>query len=150
MKQWIIVLMLLALISSFNRPLKAQQQSSKQDEVLKVIENYDKAWDRKDVGSLERILSPNYVYFSSDGQIRSRQYMFDFLRSPDYVLNSAARSEIQVHRQADTIVASSRWKGHGSYQGKEFTDDQRCGLVFARDGRDWKLLSEHCTQIVSQ
>jgi ketosteroid isomerase-like protein len=150
MKQRLVILLVLIVFATFtNHPIIAQQSSSRQDEVLKVIENYDKAWNQKDVRSLEQILAPNYVYFSSDGQVRSRQYMLDFLRSPGYVLNSAERGDLQAYRAADTVVVSSRWKGHGTYEGKEFRDDQRCGLVFTRDGQHWKLLSEHCTQIVS-
>jgi ketosteroid isomerase-like protein len=148
-KRSVIFLVLIVFASFTNNSLIAQRPLSRQDEVLKVIEIYDKAWNQKDVRSLEQILAPNYVYFSSDGQVRSRQYMFDFLRSPGYVLNSAERGELQAYGVAETVVVSSRWKGRGTYEGKEFRDDQRCGLVFARDGQHWKLLSEHCTQIVS-
>jgi ketosteroid isomerase-like protein len=119
------------------------------DEVIQIVEAYDRAWDRKDVASLERILAADYVYFTSEGGVWSRQKMLDLLRSPQYILNSAERSELEVHRWKNTAVVSSRWKGHGSYQGKEFRDDQRCSLVLTREGRRWKLLSEHCTQIAS-
>lgn len=29
-------------------------------------------------------------------------------------------------------------------------DDQRCRLVLAKDRKQWKLLSEHCTRIVNK
>ena len=50
----------------------------------------------------------------------------------------------------DTVIVSSRWKGKGKYGKTEINDDQRCGQVFVRSGGKWKLLSEHCTQIVSR
>src|SRR5438105_4079011 len=88
--------------------------------------------------------------FSSEGAVVPRQDMLNFLRSPKYVLNSAERSELEVRRTNTTAVVSSRWKGNGIYDGKEFHDDQRCSLVLTQEGRRWKLLSEHCTQIAAR
>jgi ketosteroid isomerase-like protein len=128
----------------------AQGSSIQKDEVIQIIETYDRAWNRKDSAAVERIVAANYVYFNSEGGVSSRREMMDFLRSPKYVLNSAERSELKVHLATRTAVVSSRWKGNGVYNGKEFHDDQRCSLVLTREGQRWKLLSEHCTQVVSR
>jgi DNA-binding winged helix-turn-helix (wHTH) protein len=60
------------------------------------------------------------------------------------------QSEIKAIRSGETVIVSSRWKGKGSYAEGEINDDQRCGQVFVRTGKSWKLLSEHCVQIVSK
>jgi hypothetical protein len=66
-------------------------------------------------------------------------------------LTSAERSEIKVLSRSETVaVVSSRWKGRGTYGKEEINDDQRCGLVFVKQKNSWKLLSEHCAQIVSK
>ncbi len=127
----------------------ANAQLAQKDEVVDFVKSYDKAWDSKDVAFVESALAANYVYFTSKGGISSRQSTLDLLRSPKYILNAAERSEIDVYRTGDTAIVSSRWKGHGSYNGEEFRDDQRCSLVLARKGARWKVLSEHCTQIVT-
>jgi ketosteroid isomerase-like protein len=119
----------------------------RKDEVIQIVEAYDRAWNRKDSPAVDRILSNNYVYFTSEGGIVSRRDTLNFLRSPKYILNSAERSELEVHHASNTAVVSSRWKGNGVYDSKEFHDDQRCSLVLTREGQSWKLLSEHCTQI---
>ena len=122
--------------------------SSTNYRVVDFVRNYDKAWNRKDVTSVERVLAAGYVYFTSKGDVWSRQRTLDLLRSPKYILNSAERTEIDVYRTGNTAIVSSRWQGHGSFDGEEFHDDQRCSIVLARAGRDWKVLAEHCTQIV--
>jgi hypothetical protein len=38
---------------------------------------------------------------------------------------------------------------HGTYNGQEFYDDQRCSIVLGREKQDWQVLSKHCTQIVA-
>lgn len=119
-----------------------------QTEMVAVIQAYDQAWAGKDPAAFERTLATNYVYFTSKGGVRSRQQWVEFLGSPKFRLESAQRSEIQVHRTEHTAVVGSRWKGHGSYDGKAFVDDQRCSMVLAQSLSGWKVLSEHCVQIV--
>ena len=125
----------------------AQTKLSPVEDVIHFIEGYDRAWNHKDAAAVKRFLAADYVYFSSEGQVQSRQHALDMLRSPKYVLAAAERSEIKVYRESGTAVVSSRWKGHGSYDGKEFRDDQRCSIVLVRESEGWVVLSEHCTQI---
>ena len=91
------------------------------------------------------------MYFSSTGGLTTRQATLEFLMSPDYKLTFVERSEIKLLSQSDTVaVVSSRWKGRGMYGKEEINDDQRCGLVFVKENKTWKLISEHCAQIVSK
>lgn len=99
---------------------------------------------------MKEIMAPDYVYFTSKGETRSRQQLFDEFLSPNYHLASAERSEMKVYASPATAVVSSRWKGHGTYNGQEFHDDQRCSIVLTREESGWHVLSEHCTQIAAR
>src|SRR5262245_22608401 len=109
-----------------------------EENALHLVEEYDRAWNNKDATAVGRLLAADYVYFSSTGQVQPRQHMLDMLVSPKYTLDSAERSEVKVYRMSGTAVVSSRWKGHGSYDGKEFRDDQRCSVVLVREGQSWR------------
>jgi ketosteroid isomerase-like protein len=113
-----------------------------------VIDTYDAAWNRRDSAVVAALLAPDYVYFSSTGRVTPRAETLALLTSPHYALAAAERSELQVTHTAPVLaVASSRWRGHGTWRGEVFDDDQRCSLVFTRATGQWRLLSEHCTQI---
>jgi len=127
----------------------AQTRQSEEEDISRFVERYDSAWNHKDTAAIERILAPGYVYFSSKGQVTSRQALLEELLSPKYRLASAERTELKVYLTFGTAVVSSRWKGHGTYDGQEFHDDQRCSIVLARGKQGWLVLSEHCTQIVA-
>lgn len=116
--------------------------------IAAAIKTYDETWDRKDLPGLEAVLAPEYVYFSSKGGVLSRQQWLGRLSSDKYKLASTERSEIQAHVSGAAAVVGTRWKGHGTYDGKPFRDDQRCSMALTRASGDWKVLSEHCTQIV--
>ena len=128
----------------------SQTKQSEEQEIIQFVDRYDNAWNHKDGAAITRTLAPDYVYFSSKGEVRSRQSLLDEMLSPKYVLTSAERSEVKVYLTAGTAVVSSRWKGQGAYDGQEFHDDQRCSIVLAREKQEWLVLSEHCTQIVAR
>ena len=119
--------------------------------IKKALTEYDNAWNKKDVSAVSRLLAEDYVYFSSTGGLTDRRATLKFLVSPDYKLTFVERSELQLLSKSGSVaVVSSRWKGRGTYGKETINDDQRCGLVFVKQGSSWKVLSEHCTQIVSK
>jgi ketosteroid isomerase-like protein len=144
-----IILRLAAVLSciAFFGASPAQNKQTTDADIIHLVEGYDNAWNSKDATAVTAILAADYVYFSSKGATESRQHMLDMLLSPKYTMASAQRSEMEVHRTSTTAVVSSRWKGHGTYDGQEFHDDQRCSIVLGREKQGWQVLSEHCTQI---
>ncbi|HEV2903412.1 MAG TPA: nuclear transport factor 2 family protein, partial [Pyrinomonadaceae bacterium] len=84
-----------------------------------VLTKYDAAWNTKNVATVDRLLAPEYVYFSSTGNLTSRQQTMELLKSPGYKLTFAERSEIKTFRSGATVIVSSRWKGKGTYNDEE-------------------------------
>ncbi len=116
--------------------------------IAAAIKTYDETWDRKDLPGLEAVLAPEYVYFSSKGGVLTRRQWLDRLSNANYRLDSTERSEVDAHVSGTAAVVGTRWKGHGTYEGKPFRDDQRCSMALTKASGEWKVLSEHCTQIV--
>jgi ketosteroid isomerase-like protein len=116
-----------------------------------ALTEYDRAWNAKETAAVGRILADDYVYFSSTGELTTRKATLDFLASPDYKLTFVERTEVKLLSQSDSVaIISSRWKGRGMFGKEVINDDQRCGLVFVWERKRWKLISEHCVQIVSK
>lgn len=143
-------LMLLSLVIFAFASVPAVAQPAASDATLMAaLTAYDKAWNKKDVKAAGIMMADQYVYFNSrGGEPQNKQAMLEFLARPDYKLTFVERSEIVVFLSGNTAVVSSRWVGKGSWSGGTIDDDQRCGLVFVKNGKSWKVLAEHCTQIV--
>ena len=139
-----------AIVLIFVLNIFGQKTDKQIESVLQALKNYDEAWNKKDAKTVGEILDARYVYFSSTGELSERKETLDFLVSPKYILTFVERSEIKTFRSGETVVVSSRWKGKGSYSGGDINDDQRCGQVFVKSGKNWKLFSEHCVQIVQK
>jgi hypothetical protein len=119
-----------------------------------AVHAYDEAWKKKNVEGVSRILAADYQYFTSDGKLTDKKRTLEFLSSPDYKLEFVERTELafisMLSRDRRVAILSSRWKGRGTYGKEVNNDDQRCGMVFVMEGATWKLLSEHCVQIVAK
>ena len=119
--------------------------------LVPTIAHYDSAWMQRDTSAVSRLLAPEYQYFTSEGRVSSRAETMAMLSSREYRLVDGQRSEIVVTESGPVAIVSSRWVGHGTYRGRSFKDDQRCGqtwLLQAGAMRSrWQLLSEHCVQI---
>jgi hypothetical protein len=126
---------------------EGQRAAAAADQVASIVAQFDSSWNRKDTAGVSRWLAPRYQYFTSLGAVSSRARVLEFLGSPEYVLEHAQRSEIAVTHTGPVAVVSSRWQGRGTYKGKRFVDDQRCGQVWLETAQTWQLLSEHCVQI---
>lgn len=76
--------------------------------VKKVLFEYDEAFDKKDVKTVQRLISTNYIYFSSTGGTTTRKQTLDFLASPKFILKSAKRTEIIGYSSKNAVIVSSR------------------------------------------
>ena len=128
--------------------LSAQATTHEAAQVARLVALYDSAWNRRDTTAVRRLMAPGYQYFSSVGEAQGRDSTLHFLGDPRYTLTDARRSEVAVTVSGPVAVVGSRWQGTGTWRGERFSDDQRCGQVWQRTGGEWKLLHEHCVQIV--
>ena len=120
------------------------------EEVLAFIQLYDNAWNIKNNKAVDSLYGRNYQYFTSMGGVSSRARNLEILIADYYQLNSAKRSEIEISIEDNTAIVSSRWQGTGVWRGELFDDNQRCGLVIQKQGKELKLISEHCVDIVTE
>jgi len=116
-----------------------QTQRPAELDVLKFVDKYDNAWNRKDAAAIQRILAPDFVYFTSKGSVESRQALIDEVMSPTYKVVSANRTEMRVYSESGTTaVVSSRWKGQGDIQRQRVS---RRPAMQHRPGAGWTDLA---------
>jgi hypothetical protein len=120
------------------------------EEVISFLKVYDDAWNTKKTRIVDSLYAPQYKYFTSVGGVSSRSRNLEILAADYYKLISANRNEIEISIDGNTAIVSSRWQGNGIWKGEPFTDNQRCGLVIQKRGKELKLLSEHCVDISTE
>jgi len=121
-----------------------------EEEIINFLHKYDEAWNSKSNKVVDSLYGLQYKYFTSTGGVSSRARNLEILAADYYKLISGSRTEIEISIDGNTAVISSKWQGNGIWKEEPFADIQRCGLVIQKRGKELKLLSEHCVDILTE
>src|SRR5262245_32178911 len=123
-----------------------QEELSMSSDLEGLSERWFQAWLRKDAATVERLAADDYIYVAPNGSALDRQGILAIIRSPSYRLDHGTRSEIVVRAVGhEAAVVRHCYQGAGSFDGKSFTDDQRCVMVWGKDTGEWRLVMEQCS-----
>ena len=62
------------------------------------------------------------------------------------MLDRGTRTEVDVRAVGrEAAVVRHRYQGAGSFEGKSFTDDQRCVMIWEKQAGEWRLVMEQCS-----
>ena len=115
-------------------------------ELQDLSERWFQAWLEKDAATVERLAAEDYVYVAPSGSVLDRQAILRIIRSPSYRLDRGTRTDIVVRVLGqDAGVVRHRYRGEGSFEGRAFTDDQRCVMVWEERVGEWRLVMEQCS-----
>ena len=118
-----------------------------EEEVVHIINRFDEGWEKKNMNTVDSVLSPSYVYFTQSGGTFSRDSVVATAGESSYFLKDMSRGEFVINIYDNTAIVSTRWKGKGTYRGIPFNEDQRCSIVVVKKNDKIEILSEHCTPI---
>jgi Domain of unknown function (DUF4440) len=126
---------------------KSKEPVLTKEEVVDVIKRFDAGWNSKNIGAVDSVLAPGYIYFTQSGGIFNRDSVVRTAGSPAYTLNRVSRSDYEVQLYGNTAIVSTRWQGKGMYKDIPFDEDQRCSITIVKTGKKVEIMSEHCTPI---
>jgi uncharacterized protein (TIGR02246 family) len=115
-------------------------------ELYSLSESWFQAWLEKDAATVDRLMADDYLYVGPSGLVFDRQAILAIVRSPTYRLDYGTRTDVVVRAigQAAAVVRH-RYQGAGSFEGKTFTDDHRCVMVWEKHAGEWRLVMEQCS-----
>lgn len=114
-------------------------------EVRDLSARWFQAWLDKDPSTIDLLAADDYLYVSPNGSVLDRPAILAVIRSPSYRLDRGTRSEIVVRELGPgAAIVRHRYQGAGAFEGKEFSDDQRCVMVWEKQTAGWRLVLEQC------
>ena len=115
-------------------------------ELHDLSERWFQAWLKKDAATVQRLAAEDYLYVAPNGSILDRLAILAIIRSPSYRLDHGTRTEVVVRAVGpDAAVVRHRYQGASTFEGTPFTDDQRCVMVWEKQGGQWRLVMEQCS-----
>jgi len=103
------------------------------------------AWLEKDATTVERLMAEDYLYVGPNGLALDRKAILAIIGSPSYRLDHGTRTEVVVRALGhEAAIVRHRFQGAGSFEGNSFTDDNRCVLVWEKQGGEWRIVLDQC------
>ena len=112
-------------------------------DVRTLSEQWFQAWLDKDAAVVARLAAGDYIYVGPGGAVMDRASILAVIRAPSYRLDQDARTEVVV-RGLGAVLVRHHYRGAGSFEGRAFTDDQRCVMIWVKQSGEWRLVMEQC------
>lgn len=119
-------------------------ENKTESEVKKVDEEFHKAFMLEDAAALENLLTDNFIWTHSTGNIQTKAVILTNVKSGKLQYEIADTDDVQISMYKNAAVVS----GHATrrYPGKD-TFWLRYTTVYVKIGRKWKAAAFHSSHV---
>jgi hypothetical protein len=115
-------------------------------ELHEVSERWYRAWLERDAGVVDELAAEDYLYVGPNAMTMDRAAVLTVIRAPSYRLDHATRTDVVVRGLGQEAgIVRHRFQGAGAYEGAQFTDDNRCVMVWEKQGGRRRLEFDQCS-----
>ena len=118
------------------------------DALIATDKRMQRAFVDRDVATLDRIITDDYVLIASGGSERSKPEILSEVASPDvvYAINESSDWAVRVHGDTAIVVATLHQKGID--HGKPFDSDVKFSDTYIREHGKWRNVHAHASKSV--
>jgi ketosteroid isomerase-like protein len=144
MKKTLLILLASVFLSAV---VFAQTKSEQEKAVLKVCNDWDDAYIKKDAAPLEKLLTADYIGIDDEGSVTSKADEMNLIKSGEYVIFSVEHLDPpKVRFYGSTAIVTTHAKVKQSSKGETSTVIGRATTVCVKNGADWKIASWHASK----
>jgi ketosteroid isomerase-like protein len=122
--------------------------STSEQEVRQLIENYRTAILQRDIATLEKIWADDYVFVNAAGDVLTKTERLANIKSGATTLDSINEKEnVTLRVYQNSAVATSRVTLKGQYSGQPISGEYRSTLVWVKGTGGWQLVSNQLTAL---
>jgi ketosteroid isomerase-like protein len=144
----ILILTLMAACLMLVGAQELKRADAKTTAVLKLLEDWDNAYIKKDAGPLENFVSEDYIGIDENGEVTRKGEEIALIKSGEYVIHSVKYLEPPTIRfYGSTAVATTFASVKQTYKGATSEFKARATTVCVeKDGR-WIVVSWHGSKL---
>jgi ketosteroid isomerase-like protein len=99
-----------------------------------------------DIATLDSIMSDDYIFISSVGQMLNKKEHLDSLKSGDIEYKSLTYDNVKVRTYGDTAVLTGRITAEGSNAGRNTSGTHFITRVYVNQDGRWIIVSAQATR----
>jgi len=125
---------------------RAQDQArSVREELLRVENEWNAAYNRHDQEGVSRILADDYALIDADGYVLNKRQYLDTIPRVEIKSENLKYPNVRVY--GDAAIVNSIWNGTYSFDGKNVTETIQYTDVFIRKDGKWQAVASQGTRI---
>jgi ketosteroid isomerase-like protein len=136
------LLVAMSLAQSAEKP--ASDQTA---EVEKLDRELSAAGVRGDLDASSRLIADDAIFVHESGKTTTKADNLEFMKSPDYKLESENFEEIHSKQFGDTVVLWGRVTAQGIFKQKPFRDTVNFTDVWQRHNGNWEQVFTRATAV---
>jgi CubicO group peptidase (beta-lactamase class C family) len=119
------------------------------EKIRELVQQWDNALVKKDAAFIDGILTDDFTYISSSGQIQSKSQLLRSVKSTDLTIESSDSNIFRVSVYGDTAVVIAEGMVKGRYKSDTFVERYRYTDVWVRQNGNWKATVTQVTGMPS-
>jgi hypothetical protein len=116
--------------------LRADRNQTAIRQLIQLELAFNAAYDNQNGAFLQNLLSDDFLYTDSDGNVSGKAGYIAFVVDPNRT-SSGGLSEMLIRVYGDSAVVVARWSGTETFEGVESTTSFRYMDVWVRRGGRW-------------
>jgi ketosteroid isomerase-like protein len=128
-------------------PEEKLTRGSAEDEVKQVEYEWGDAFERRDMATLDRLMSDEYILTDPLGNVRSKAESLAALKTNEIHFESTRSDNVNVLIYGDTAVVTGRSTFKGRYKGWPMGGRYQYTDVLVKREGCWQAVSSHITAL---
>jgi len=127
----------------------AAQNANDEQAIRKLDEQRIAALTQPDIPALERMMTDDFTYTHSSGQVQTKAEFLGDFKSGKRVFKSLKQEDVQVRVYGNVAIVTGRCTLLGVNGGKDFELPMRFIEVYSRNHGNWQWVTWQSTKLAS-
>jgi ketosteroid isomerase-like protein len=120
---------------------------SAEDEIRQIEIEWGEAFERRDIPTLDRLMSDEYILTDPLGNVRNKSESLAAIQTNDVHFESTKSDNVNVMINGDTAVVTGRSTFRGRYKGWSMSGQYQYTDVLVKRRGVWTAVSSHITAL---
>src|SRR6267378_4679930 len=147
----LLVVALLIVTSSFYSQAQSKNDKSEslERELMQLQRAEDEAEDKRDLDTLDRLLSDDFIFTTPNGDLSDKKKLIDDVKNDEPEAGQTiGYAEIRTHDYGETAVVNYLLTVKGkNKEGKDYTNRYRNTVAWVKQQGRWRMAAIHVSRI---
>jgi hypothetical protein len=150
MKQAILTIAFLTIMSSAMHAQISMQNNNAEQEITMIVDQLKNAFMNSDVSFFEKYLTSSYIFIDPGGAVHNKADMIDYTKTGNLKFESIVPDDRKVTVYENVAVVTQHDTEKGHVGDEDISAEYRWIYILNKEGGDWKIVAMQGTRVMTQ